>query len=97
MANETTSIENIHEYCTKENCIVNEKEKANGILVCRKCTRKVHYVCSELPPYQIQLCLTSKSRSFQCQNCVKVPEELEKKCQREEEEKNSKTRKRKYH
>ena len=63
MANETSSIENIHEYCTKENCIVNDKEKANGILVCRKCTRKVHHVCSELPPYQIQLCLTSKSRS----------------------------------
>ena len=89
MANTSTSFDSFHELstCTKENCILNGKEEKNGVLVCRKCTRKVHYVCSQLPAYQIQLCLTSKSRSFQCQNCVKVPEELKKKCLREEQEK----------
>ena len=88
MSEDTISTENIHVFanCTKEKCTMNVKEKTYGILVCRKCKREVHFICSELPPYQIQLCLTSKSRSFQCQNCVKVPEELRNKCLREEQE-----------
>ena len=87
MSKDTISTENIHVHCTKEKCNINLKETSHGILICRKCKREVHYICSELPPYQIQLCLTSKSRSFQCQNCVKVPEELRKKCVQEEQEK----------
>ena len=84
MNENTISNENLNEfgYCTKEKC--NIKEKSCGILVCRKCTREVHYACSKLPLYQIQLCLTSKSRSFQCQNCVKVPELLREKFHHEE-------------
>ena len=83
------SEDNLGQYttCTKEKCIVNVKDKNRGLLVCRKCTREVHYICSELPPYQIQLCLTSKSRSFQCQNCVKVPEEIKQKCLHQEKHK----------
>ena len=38
----------------------------------------------EITAIPIQLCLKSKSRSFQYQNCVKVPEELKRKCQLEE-------------
>lgn len=86
MSKDTISTETIHVNCTKEKCSINITETSNGILVCRKCKREVHYICSELPPYQIHLCLTSKLRSFQCQNCVKVPEELRKKCLREERE-----------
>ena len=46
------------------------------ILRCRKCQRYVHYVCSDLPDYQIQLCLLYKARSFQCRNCVQLSSEL---------------------
>lgn len=56
--------------CSQFNCI--EDSESNDMLKCRKCERLVHYSCSELPLYQIQVCLTYKSRSFQCRNCVHI-------------------------
>ena len=58
--------------CSPTKCVINEKSNIKSILVCRKCKRHVHYQCSELPDYQIHLCLSFKLRSFQCRNCVKI-------------------------
>ena len=35
------------------------------------------YGCSQLPAYQIQLCLSFKARSYQCQNCIKVSQNVQ--------------------
>jgi len=68
------STENAEKYgsCTANKCFTNEIIKDNDMLQCRKCQRFVHYACSELPAYQIQLCLQYKSRRFECKKCVTV-------------------------
>ena len=68
------STENAEKYgsCTTNKCFMNEIIKDNEMLQCRKCERCVHYACSELPAYQIQLCLQYKSRRFECAKCVTV-------------------------
>ena len=53
------------------------KTKGAKTLYCRKCQRAVHYKCSRIPSYQIQLCLPFKERRYQSPNCIKVLEELE--------------------
>jgi len=65
-----------NEVCTPTKCIIREETIPKDTLTCRKCHRDVHYNCSQLPIYQIQICLTFKSRSFQCQSCVKISPEL---------------------
>ena len=57
-------------------CIFINKGSKNITLQCRKCHRYVHYSCSRLPAYQIQLCLSFKERSYQCPNCIKVSPEI---------------------
>ena len=71
---ETKNTETEQKYgpCTPNKCFSNEIIKDNDVLQCRKCERKVHYACTELPAYQIQLCLQYRSRSFQCAQCVAV-------------------------
>ncbi|XP_066923725.1 uncharacterized protein DDB_G0284459-like [Clytia hemisphaerica] len=59
-------------FCTPDNCFMNEIVKDNDVLQCRRCERFVHYACTELPAYQIQLCLQYKSRRFECAKCVTV-------------------------
>ena len=59
-------------FCTPDNCFMNEVVKDNDVLQCRRCERFVHYACTELPAYQIQLCLQYKSRRFECAKCVTV-------------------------
>jgi len=68
------STENAQKYgsCTTDKCFTNEIIKDNDMLQCRKCQRFVHYACSELPAYQIQLCLQYKSRRYECAKCVTV-------------------------
>lgn len=54
-------------------------DKTSEKLTYRKYSREsTMQACSLLSAYQIQLRLTSKSRSFQCINCVRVPNELQK-------------------
>ena len=62
--------------CTLSKCIINEEMTSKDTLTCRKCHRDVHYNCSQLPVYQIQVCLMFKTRSFQCQNCVQISQKL---------------------
>ena len=71
---EKTNTETEQKYglCTPNKCFSSEIIKDNDVLQCRKCERKVHYACTELPAYQIQLCLQYRSRNFQCNQCVTV-------------------------
>ena len=62
--------------CSSSRCFISEDSTENDVLQCRKCKRLVHYVCSDLPDYQIQICLNFKTRSFQCRNCVQISENL---------------------
>ena len=62
--------------CSIPKCIFINESSKNIALQCRKCHRYVHYRCSRLPAYQIQLCLSFKERSYQCPNCIKVSPEI---------------------
>ena len=68
--------------CNPSKCSIDEKSNNKDTLVCRKCKRAVHYACSGLPAYQIQLCLTFKARCFQCQNCVRILPEIQEKVEK---------------
>ena len=72
--NEKSNIEIQPKYgsCTPDKCFTNEIIRDNDVLQCRKCQRFVHYACSELPAYQIQICLQYKTRSFQCAKCITI-------------------------
>ena len=73
--------------CSISRCFIDEKTSKKDTLKCRKCQRLVHYACTRLLAYQIQLCLTYKTRSFQCQNCVKILPEILEKVEKGEESK----------
>lgn len=64
--------------CTLTDCI---DDKDQDCLVCLKCRRLVHFRCTQLPPYQIQLFLDkhkSTHYKYVCPNCVTVtPKVLE--------------------
>ena len=66
-----------HKMCSKDKCI---DDNDNRSLQCHICKRKVHYECTLLPPYQLQLhrySMLGKSFStYVCANCVEVPESL---------------------
>ena len=56
--------------CITSNCI---KEEDIDILSCDRCQRNVHYRCSMLPAYQIQLFqMKTRQHKFVCINCVNV-------------------------
>ena len=57
-------------HCTPTNCkYYNDKYK----LGCAECKRLVHYGCTSLPTYQLQLFLTKGYRKFICCKCVEIP------------------------
>ena len=62
--------------CSPQKCIFEDERCKDVALQCRKCHRHVHYQCSQLPAYQIQLCLLFKERRYQCQNCIKVSAQI---------------------
>ena len=53
-------------------CCIGDEDKYK--LQCVKCNRLVHYRCTSLPPYQLQMFMTSNYRKFQCHSCVVVDE-----------------------
>ena len=79
--------------CSSSRCFIAEDSTENDVLQCRKCKRLVHYVCSDLPDYQIQICLNFKSRSFQCRNCVQISANLRDRINSNHESKIGKLRK----
>lgn len=60
--------------CTSIACAVDLQK---NVLQCTKCSRFVHYQCSFLPAYQIQVFISNKrSNKFTCINCVDVSKDL---------------------
>ena len=59
--------------CTPYSCLCDDDQYK---LECAECKRHVHYRCTRLPDYQIQLFLTKKYRKYVCENCIEVPEYL---------------------
>ena len=59
--------------CTDDKCI---DDQDKYIISCKKCSRKIHYRCTQLPAYQIQVYLKYKSIKYICQACVKPTENL---------------------
>ena len=61
--------------CTPTNC----KYKCDKYikLECAECKRLVHYGCTSLPTYQLQLFLTKRYRKFICCKCLEIPSYLQ--------------------
>ena len=58
-----------HAHCTLTDCKYgNDKYK----LECAKCKRLVHYGCTSLPHYQLQLFLTKGYQKFICCKCIEI-------------------------
>jgi len=74
MENENTAV-NVEnpKRCTKEECV---REEGKASLSCSTCLRSVHYQCTKLPVYQIELYVQRKLRKFTCVNCVDVSPRL---------------------
>ena len=62
--------------CTPSSCPIHANTNKKDTSECKKCERRVHLACSELPPHQIQLYLQHKPRSYQCMSCVIITSEL---------------------
>lgn len=60
------------ETCTPSKCVHDRKKKRFD---CTTCKRSVHYSCTELPAYYIQL-IVCKEVKFICVNCVEIPKTL---------------------
>ena len=58
--------------CSDAACIEDQDKNS---LKC-VCERLVHYRCTKLPAYQIQVINKKRNYSFHCQNCMEVPESL---------------------
>ena len=59
--------------CKTTNCTYgNDKYQVE----CAKCKRLVHYGCTFLPIYQLQLFLRKGYRKFICRKCVEIPSYL---------------------
>ena len=56
--------------CTPLACVQDDDKYK---LECAECKLLVHYRCTQLPLYQIQLFLTKGYRKYICLNCVEVP------------------------
>lgn len=64
---------NSNEICT-ESCCTNTDDDRK--IKCAKCKRQVHFVCTNLPIYQLSLFFSKNYRSFICVNCVEIPKEF---------------------
>ena len=59
--------------CTLSNCI---DDQDTDVLKCYKCQRRVHYRCTRLPAYQIQVFINKRIYKYECQNCIEVDQKL---------------------
>ena len=60
--------------CTPNACTQDDDQYK---MECAECHRLLHYKCTQLPKFQVQLFLTKGYRKFICVNCVEIPEYLE--------------------
>ena len=59
--------------CTPLRCT--DDENLNR-LECKKCKRSVHYECTQLPLYQLQIFVTSYNDQYLCSKCVRITKNL---------------------
>ena len=59
--------------CTPTRCT--DDEEADR-LQCRKCKRTIHYECTQLPLYQLQIFVTTYNDQYTCPNCVRITRTL---------------------
>ena len=60
-----------------KNCKYCEDDDDKYMMKCEKCKNWVHYMCTELPAYQISL-LSNTSRRFTCKKCVNIDKDVKK-------------------
>ena len=76
---ESSDDQNHSNQCTESRCIAGDDERK---IVCSKCKRAVHFVCTKLPTYQLKLFYTKNYRGY---ICVKVPDEFQQLFNKQEE------------
>ena len=59
-----------------QSCLI---KKNDDVLKCSRCERFVHYECTDLPVYQLQLFLTDKYEYYICVNFVTIRISLKRK------------------
>ena len=79
---ESSDDQNHTNQCTELRCIAGDDEKK---VICSKCKRAVHFVCTKLPTYQLKLFYTKNYRGYICVNCVKMPDEFQQLFNKQEE------------
>ena len=60
--------------CRKDDC---EDDDDTNLLSCSECNRAIHYRCTNLPLYQLEVFLT-KNRKYSCVSCVQIRPEFKK-------------------
>jgi len=59
--------------CTEHNCIKDDEKMR---IQCHKCQRTLHYACTGLPPYQLNMFLNKGYRKYVCITCCSPAKEL---------------------
>ena len=59
--------------CTEHNCI---KDDDKMRIQCHKCQQMLHYACTGLPPYQLNLFINKGYRKYQCITCCPPSKDL---------------------
>ena len=60
--------------CTSSSC---DDDKSKDVLTCSKCNRRVHFICTRLPPYMISACNDGRQKCiYKCPNCVNVSKDV---------------------
>ena len=72
--------------CTEHNCI---KDDDKMKIQCQKCQRMLHFACTGLPPYQLNMFLNKGYRKFLCITCCSPAKELGRKIHEQAERINS--------
>ena len=65
--------DNDSEHCTTVSCVDDRDPKK---LSCTRCKRYVHYKCSRIPAYVLQVLLDKNYRHFVCINCMDISKEI---------------------
>ena len=64
---------NQNQTCTLTSCTDDDDQNR---LKCRKCHRLVHYECTQLPLYQLQIFVNTYNEQYLCHNCVRITRTL---------------------
>ena len=68
--------------CTELRCV---KDTEQMRIECQKCSRTVHYACTRLPAYQLNMFLNKGYRKYVCRTCCSPALDLDKRMQEQAE------------